>query len=165
MTETFTTAMQGLRATGASVTDRDLVATLSRHGAEEGRILAEYQRFAETSASPAVRYLVSLIMDDERRHHRVLEELANAIAWGWSENSPEPAVPDLPAGHAVDPELRRETLALLAEENKDHAELKRLRKQLGAYADTTLWALLIDMMILDTEKHALILDFVARHSA
>jgi hypothetical protein len=164
MSETFTTAMQGLKATGASLVDRDLVATLSRHGSDEGRILAEYEQYAESSASPAVRYLVDLIMDDERRHHRVLEELANAIAWGWSGNSPDSAVPDLPVGRGGDVELRRRTLALLAEENKDHAELKRLRKQLGAYADSTLWALLVDLMILDTEKHARILDFIAKHS-
>ena len=149
---------------GASATDRELVETLSRHGIEEGRILARYQKYAETASSPATRYLVNLILDDERRHHRVLEEIANAIAWGWDENSPASAVPDLWTTRAADPALLEETKALLAEEKRDHAELKRLRRDLRSYADTTLWALLIDMMLLDTEKHARILAFIAKHS-
>ena len=96
---------------------------LTAHGEQEGAILERYQRFADDSSSPAVRYLVRLIVEDEERHHRVLDiELA------------------------------------------DIKELKRLRRRLDAYQDTTLWALLVDLMLLDTEKHVHILRFVASHA-
>src|SRR5947209_18662312 len=82
-TEAFDRALEGLDAYGASVDERQLVAVLARHGQEEGHILATYARFASSAPSPSARYLVSLILDDERRHHRLLGEIANAIGWSW----------------------------------------------------------------------------------
>jgi MoxR-like ATPase len=159
----FESALEGLDKMGASVGERELVAMLARHGEEEGMLLERYQRFAEEAASPAVRYLVKLILDDERRHHRLLAEVANTVAWGWSANSPAPAAPDIfPKEDPAGP-LARETKELLAAEERDRDELRRLRKQLRPYEDTTLWALVIEMMMLDTEKHAMILRFISRH--
>ena len=60
-------------------------------------------------------------------------------------------------------ELIRETRALLREEERDKKELRKLRRQLEPYADTTVWALLVDLMIHDTEKHARILRFILAH--
>jgi hypothetical protein len=163
MDSSFDRALQGVEETGGSTSDKRLVEHLARHGKDEGAMLERYQHFADTSPSAATRYLVKLLMEDEHRHHRILAEIANAAAWGWGDNSPEPAVPDL-HGHAAEtPEMVAATRELLAAEEEDKRELDRLKHELKPYADTTLWALLVDLMILDTEKHARILRFILEH--
>jgi bacterioferritin (cytochrome b1) len=157
----FESAARGVATVGASVDERDLVGMLVTHGEQEGAILERYRRFAEHSASPAIRYLVRLILEDEERHHRVLAELANAIAWEASPVTPLGSVPDL--DHGPDSEFVAETKALLDTEQADIRELRKLRRRLAAYQDTTLWALLVDLMLLDTEKHVHILRFITSH--
>jgi len=147
--------------TGASVDTRNLVDLVVRHGAEEGEVLAAYEE-AAGAADPGVRYLIDLILEDERRHHALLAELANSMAWGTTPDSVERSTPGLPGG--IDGELLRLTRRLLKAERADGRSLRRIRRRLRPFADTTLWALVIDMMILDTKKHATILRFLERHS-
>jgi hypothetical protein len=160
MTATFDEAIKGLRATGASVSTHEVVEAIERHGQEEGQLLDRYRRFAEEAESPVARYLVNMILDDERRHHRVLGELANTLAWG-RVDGPVGVVPVHPETPSVEADLRAETKALLAHERKDRAELRRLRRQLRSW-ETPLWTLLIDMMVADTDKHIEMLRFVLR---
>jgi len=167
---TFDDAAEGINALGGSVDERQIVAALGAHAAEENALLERYRRFATEASSPAVRYLVQLIVDDEERHHRVLAELANAVAWEGGDNGPTEAVPDLgptePAGGRRpqgDGGLAEETKALLAAEVRDRRQLRRLHRQLEPYQDTTLWELLVELMELDTQKHIHILRFVAGH--
>lgn len=163
MTVPFDNARRGLEAVGASVRDRELVELLIRHGQEEGQILDRYNRFVTEAHSAAARYLVQLIIADEERHHRVMVELANAVAWGWSELSPQPAVPDLPVSTRAASDLVAETHRLLAAEKQDRKELQKLHKEFAAYSEYTLWDLLVDVMLLDTEKHMHILSFIEKH--
>src|ERR1039458_2764725 len=83
MESEFLDAIEGLRATAASPSAYEVVEALDRHGREEGELLERYRRFVDESESPAVRYLVRLVLEDEERHHRVLEDLANTIAWAF----------------------------------------------------------------------------------
>ena len=156
----FERALEGLRATGASATIRTLVELLAKHGSEEGRILAEYERTAASVTDPAARYLIDLILDDERRHHRVLVELATAMAWGTLEESAS-TVP--PLGWHLDAGIATAIAALRKYEEEDRRELEALRKKLRPFEDSTLWSLMVQMMILDTEKHATILKFLERN--
>jgi len=161
VTTRFEKAFQGLRTTGASVSTHEVVEALNRHGREEAELLERYQRFVEEAESPAARYLVQLILDDEQRHHRVLEELANTIAWGWTKGVPEEVVPVFPRD-GEDGALRAETRALLGHELRDRTQLRRLRKRLRSYNDAPVWGLLFDIMRADTEKHIDILRFILR---
>jgi len=156
----FESSVRGLRATGASVDEYDVVGWITRHGEEEGALLSEYERFADEAPSPVTRYLVNLIVEDERRHHRVLAEIAHAIAWGTVREA-RPAVPRLVEGGA-DAEFVKQTKRLLASEKKDRAELRRLQRRLRSYSGT-IWPLLIDFMRSDTEKHIHILRYLVRH--
>ena len=96
MATRFDKAFEGLRTTGASVSTHEVVEALDRHGREEAGLLERYRRFIEEAESPAARYLVQLILEDEQRHHRVLEELANTIAWGWTKGVSDEVVPVFP---------------------------------------------------------------------
>jgi hypothetical protein len=158
--ETFESSIQGLRVAGASTGERDLVERIARHGREEGALLERYERFVESGPSPATRYLVNLIIEDERRHHRVLAEIAGVIAWGTLSDVPAP-VPRLEEG-VPDAEFVKETKRLLASERRDRADLKKLRRRLRSYT-RTMWPTLIDLMLLDTQKHIRILRFILKH--
>ena len=158
----FEKALQGLRATGASVDTRDLVELLARHGREEGKVLAEYEQLVAETDDRAVGYLGRLILDDERRHHAFLAEIANSLAWETAEVPGAPSTPPLPlhlSGALVDATRRLRKL-----EDDDRRELQALRERLRPFAETTLWSLLVDLMLLDTEKHATILRFIERHA-
>jgi len=78
---------------------------------------------------------------------------------------PAGATPVLDGGVSADDPLVAATRRFLACERKDHRELLRLRRTLRPYADTTLWALLVDIMVADTEKHQRILKFILEHLA
>lgn len=165
MTDTeFPHAIEGLRATGASPSAREVVRLLDRHGREESALLARYEAFVETAPSAAARYLVALIVDEERRHHRVMGELADTIAWSYVADEGSTTIPPVPARPSEDPEFLAETGALLRHELADRRELRALRRRLRRHADVPLWELLVDMMRLDTEKHIAILAFVLHGS-
>jgi len=140
----------------------EVVEALDQHGREEAELLERYQRFILEAKSPAARYLVQLIVDDEQRHHRILEELANTVAWGWVKGQPEEVVP---AFVSVERDLRAETRALLRHEIRDRTQLRRLRRRLRTYGEANLWGLLVDLMRSDTEKHIDILRFILRHTS
>jgi hypothetical protein len=164
MDSEFDWAREGLLRTGAGPDIREVVELLARHGEDEGAILSRYQRFAEEASAPETRYLVKLILEDERRHHDLLVEMANAIAWGLIDKSTEPVLPDMThrdAGNAV---LAEETQSLLRAEERDRAELKQLRKRLRPFRNVSLWELVVDLMILDTEKHVQILQLIAKNT-
>jgi rubrerythrin len=52
---------------------------VTAHGKNEGEVLQGYAELAESTDSPALAYLARLILDDERRHHQVLDDLAETI--------------------------------------------------------------------------------------
>ena len=60
-------AIRGLKETGASVSDRDLVHLLALHEAEEGSVLARFGRFVDLVAG--------LLMMDTAKHIRILRFL------------------------------------------------------------------------------------------
>jgi rubrerythrin len=156
----FESSKSGLRAAGASTGDREVVEWITGHGKKEGALLERYERFAQEASSPVSRYLVKLIIEDERRHHVVLAEIAEAIAWGGVADA-RPSIPRLVEGGA-DAELIEETRKLLKSEKRDRAELRRLRRRLRSYSGT-VWPLLVDLMMRDTQKHTRILRYIVRH--
>lgn len=160
--EAFAKAFEGLRATGASVDIANLVELLARHGSEEGRLLAVYEELAKSTDNKSVRYLIDLILDDERHHHRLLADVANAMAWESLNGDDVHATPAL--SPRADRALIEHTRKLRRAERDDHRELRELRKRLRPYADTTMWALVVDLMVLDTEKHMAILRFIEQHA-
>ena len=146
--------------------DRDVetmvLQMLETHGEREGAALASYERVTgESSAGGAVQYLVRLILEDERRHHRVFAEMANELKSFVGELDVEPRVPAM-VDHR-DPELLAETKRLLAFEKSDAKELRQFRKALRHAPRSSLQPLLVDLMLHDTAKHISILEFIRDH--
>lgn len=124
-------------------------------------MLGEYERLSNSASDPAARYLIDLILEDERRHHRMLVELATAMAWD-TLSGVDTSVPSL--GWHLDEELVTATRTLRENEEKDRRELLALKKMLRPFEETTLWALMVEVILLDTAKHARILKFLEQHA-
>lgn len=96
------------------------------------------------------------------------EPLVGASVWAqdlyWEFLPGDPAIPRLDL-HLVDGEVVRDlTEQRVAREKADLRELKKLKKDLRDFKDTTLWSLLVDLMLRDTEKHIALLGFVEEHA-
>jgi rubrerythrin len=149
---------------GASVWEEALYEHLTSHEHNERDLLSEYRKAADESESPAFRYLVSLIIEDEIRHHRTFRDLAAALRTEAELRPEQPAVPRLePLGVGGDRMIELSE-QLLEREQSDARELRRLSKELHDVKDTTLWDLLVKLMEMDTAKHVAILQFARRHA-
>jgi len=149
------------RIIGASVWEQQLFDYVEDHVQTEAAILDEYQRLAEDqSGSPAFRYLARLILDDERRHHQMFEDLAESVRQMAEMRLEDEPIPPLHGLRADRERIRAVTERLLATEHADAKELKQFEKRLREVRDTTLWALLVELMQADTAKHIKILSFI-----
>jgi len=143
---------------GLSVSEEKLFEHFSSHGATEGKLLDDYKRLVGEAGSDWVSYMGNLILEEETRHHRVFEELANALRQG-VQRDVGTAVPHI-TNVAKAKELLAVTERLLAAEEQDARELKRLARELQDRKGHSLWPLLVDLMQRDTKKHRLILEFM-----
>ena len=149
---------------GASVWQRDLFTHLTEHAQKERHLLEEYGAAADATDSKALAFLVKLIIEDERRHHALFDELAASLKSEAEPRGDDPVVPRMDFNRIDRASVRDLTGRLLRRERQDLQELKKLQKELRDFEDTTLWALLVDLMKRDTEKHIAILRFAQRHT-
>jgi rubrerythrin len=158
-TSTTTEPVDHLR--GASVWQEDLYEALMAHMANEGGIVDAYATFAEETSSETVRYLVRLILDDERRHHRILLDLANAVRAEATLELRDGRVPFMDV-HAHDEALHQATERFLAAEREDLVQLRRLIRQAAGAGGTELEEFVLGLLREDTERHIKILKFIER---
>jgi len=152
------------RLVGASVWEEELYEHLTSHVENERELLQTYQQAASYSGSAAFRYLASLIVEDEVRHHRMFEELAEALRTDVEMRPENPHIPRLDQWGGDRERIVGLTEGLIAEEERDADDLGRLAKELREVKDTTMWHLIIRLMEMDTAKHLEILNFVRKHA-
>lgn len=134
--------------------------TIQRHIQAETDALSQYDRIAEESGDPVIALVMRLVLQDEERHHGLLERIANSLrdALDWTHSSDA-----LPMGKPYTGEraaaLASVTHALVEEEKHGAKALRNLAQQERKIADG-LHSLLLEMMALDSEKHAHLLQFV-----
>jgi hypothetical protein len=148
---------------GWSVGEIELLSHLSGHAAREGAILEEYAQAATATQSKALAYLIGILMEDERRHHRWFADLASSLEADASFSGTDPVVPRMDFHRADRVAVRGVTDRLLDHEKADERELKHLQQQLRDVSGTTLWSLLVELMQRDTDKHIAVLTFVRKH--
>lgn len=158
MTDTIETPKQ------ASVWEAELYRLLTTHVVAERELLEGYVEAARSTGSKALAYLVDLLIEDEKRHHRLFSELAESIHSESSLKLEEPTVPRLDFDRQNAASVLEVSKRLLASEKNDLKELKALKKTLRDVEDTTLWSLLVDLMVRDTEKHIAILRYAERQA-
>lgn len=137
-----------------------LLDAVERHAMAEADALDQYEYIATVSADPVIALVMRLVLDDEERHHSLLKRieasLRDALNWTHSpEALPSTAMPQNPVGR----DLLEGTAALIEEERTGARylrDLSRREKTVGS----GLHSLLIEMMAMDSEKHARLLEFV-----
>jgi hypothetical protein len=149
---------------GASVWEEKLYEHLTSHEETEREMLVEYQEAAAASDSPAFRYLASLIVEDEIRHHRIFRELAETLRADTELRQGEPAIPRLSWGDDASKVVELSS-KLLEHEKSDSKSLREVAKELSDVKDTTLWHLLVKLAEMDTSKHIMILEFAKDHAS
>jgi hypothetical protein len=142
--------------------DARVLETLRTHDLRESSILASYRRMVEESPDEGIRYLGRLIIEDEERHHLVINEMANRIESSIEGRSIEPSTPAL--SPRVDRGLLEETRRLIALERQDAKELRLLQKELRYAPATSLLPLLVKLMLHDTQRHIEILRFIRTYT-
>jgi rubrerythrin len=149
---------------GASFWEREIFHHLTEHIGREKGLLEEYVNAARETESKALGYLINLLVEDERRHHRLFKQLAQSLKSS-AELMPEDSVVPRMDFHKENREKILEvTRRLLDREEDDLRELKHLRRELSDVKDTTLWGLLVELMERDTDKHIAILRFARKHA-
>jgi rubrerythrin len=153
--------MMSTRIVGASVWEQEIYDHVCGHVTSEGAILDEYLQLAEDpSGSPAFRYLAGLILADERRHHKMFNDLAESIRQMGELRLEDEPIPSLRGLRADRQRIMATTERMIKAEHEDAQQLKQLAKKLKDVRETTLWGLLLELMQDDTEKHIKILQFI-----
>ena len=143
-------------------TDARVLDTLAAHRDREQRVVDAYERLAAESDDAAVQYLCQMAIEDERRHHRMVEEMTNRVE-SWRTGSPvAPSTPILQP--KVDPDLLDATHELIDLEHEDARGLRRLERELRYSPATSLLPLLTELMLQDSEKHLSVLSFIRTYT-
>jgi rubrerythrin len=144
---------------GLSVWEHKVFEEVLSHIDEEREVLEVYAEAVSTTSSKAARFLMELILNDEQRHHKLLRDLAETIA-AFPLEGPVPFLDYKP-----NPALQKAARDLLSVERADLDGLHELKKELRPVAETSLWSLLVELLVRDTEKHIEILKFLERHAS
>jgi hypothetical protein len=139
-----------------------IIDRLHAHMDSERDALSNYARLAEDAPDDHIRFLVRLIVEDEKRHHQLFSQMADSLRRELEHRSPG----DLPEMRRTmdTATLRNETKHLLDLEREDIRELQDLRRQVTKVEDTRWWSVLIDIMEADNRKHMAILEFIRDHA-
>jgi rubrerythrin len=136
-----------------------LLRAIDTHAAAEADALGQYEYLAEASGDPVIALVMRLILDDEVRHHGLLHRMAttlrDALEWTTSPTA-------LPKGAPVArlPITFANLAHSLVEEERTGARaLRRLAEQ-EKDINGGLDSLLLEMMAMDSDKHARLLQFV-----
>ena len=138
----------------SSDTEREsLAAKFERHADEEGKILAEYRALSGKLGNSSAGNLVSHILTEEELHHLLLRTLAK-----WMRERPTEQE------RAVPPDANRAELFRLTQKLQKH-ELETIDACRGAKSQLSgesaeLLGTLLDALVLDSEKHHLLLAAV-----
>jgi hypothetical protein len=137
-----------------------LLHAVERHASAEAETLVQYEQLAVSSGDPVVALVMRLILDDEERHHGLLKRIEASLsdALNWS-HSPA-ALPTAPTPQQpLQADLAAVARALIAEERTGARKMRELADQEKGISGG-LHSLLLEMMALDSEKHARLLHFV-----
>lgn len=142
-----------------------LLRTVEQHAEEERDTVEMYLALAERTADGAVRVLLEILVEDERKHHvlfqRIAARIEDDINWATSDEALPVAAVSRPA---ADPGDVRLLLNAAKDERRGSRELRRLGRERSGL-NGGLFRVLLEAMADDSEKHAHILDFAARRLA
>jgi hypothetical protein len=149
--------------TRSEASQERLLRALDAHAAAESDSLGQYEALATSTGDPVVGLLMRFIVEDEQRHHRLLEQMAttlrNGLEWTHAPDSlptrtPDDTAPDYTA--AIE-----STRGLIREEREGARYVRHLAHQEpNIYGG--LYSLILEMIGQDSMKHEHLLRYVLK---
>jgi hypothetical protein len=137
-----------------------LLDAVERHAIAEENSLEQYEYLRASSGDPVIALVMQLILEDEQRHHGLLKRieasLRDAVDWTHSPDAlPVPTTPREPVSTSL-VDMAKELI------KEEHTGARYLRDLARREKDVSsgLHSLLIEMMAMDSDKHARLLQFV-----
>jgi rubrerythrin len=129
------------------------------HESDEAEWLKIYQKIADESEDPLVRFLLSLIIADEERHHQIIDRMISRLKDDLAWTRPERIPQKKRVAGAKKAGLRATLERFLEVERKGIQGYERLSKA-SEGLDQDLFGLLCRTMVHDSVKHIDILEFL-----
>jgi hypothetical protein len=142
-----------------SVFDR-LIRALEAHASAEAHDLATCQALAERSSDPVLKMLMQLLVEDEQRHHTLLQSMVHRLHEEVEfVRSPSATLPVSEPDATQGPELAVTLRSLIRDEHEGARHLRHLARQEPHLYDG-LYPMLLETIARDSEKHATILRYL-----
>ena len=153
------------RANGEEAVGRTVERVLpivEAHARAEESALASYHELMTASGDQTVALVMRLVLDDEEQHHTLLRRITSSMrdALYWTHSRDALPHTSQPAG-SVSSDLVALARDLVREERQGASKLRDLAHQEQGI-NAGLDALLLEMMAMDSDKHARLLEFVAQ---
>jgi hypothetical protein len=136
---------------------QQLVHSVKRHAQDEAGSIAAYERIQHACGDPAIAGVLGVILEDEQRHHAMLERVAARLQaeFNWS-------VTRVPDASVSDQTVTAAELRALEQEERNGAQALRELAYRCRDSRDGLTAVLLESMAMDSEKHAHLLGFAER---
>jgi rubrerythrin len=142
-----------------------LVDAVETHVVQEADALAAYRLLAETTPDPVVAMLMRLVLEDEERHHGLMQRIAADLRDGLYWTHATETLPDARIHPEIEgPRPLTELRNLIHEEQEGVRQMQELARK-SARINEGLDSLLFEMMAIDSQKHERILRYVERRLA
>lgn len=137
-----------------------LLDVVERHAIAEADALEQYEQLARASGDQIIALVMRLILEDEERHHGLLRRIEATLrdALDWT-HSPAALPPTTAPLGSVPTDLASVAADLIGEEQTGARKMRDLASQEKDLGDG-FYSLLLEMMAMDSEKHAQLLEFV-----
>jgi CheY-like chemotaxis protein len=136
-----------------------LIRALEAHATAEAHDLATCQELADRSADPVLKLLIGLIVDDEQRHHSVLQSMVRRLQEEVEFVSSPTALPVASTDVVVDGQLALTLRALIRDEHEGARHLRHIARQ-DPHMYDGLYPVLLEAIARDSEKHAVIFRYL-----
>lgn len=141
---------------GLSAELTELLHAIEAHIVSEIDAIAAYRHLTTASSDPLVVRLMQLLLEEEERHHEVFRQMASYVRSDVTRGSGYEA-----ALHPAEKEILSSIQGFITAEHESAQQLRTLASsQRGLYGG--LFGLLLDLMAMDSDKHAYILGFVLK---
>jgi rubrerythrin len=129
------------------------------HVSSERATIQEYQEIASRTKNETIRFLVNLILEEEAKHHRLLQAMTQTLRESLTWQS-RPDALHFSGELGIDKEeIRRATERFLAEERDGIRRCKVMKKE-SKKLYYGLFEVLFDVMIRDGQKHEQLLKYI-----
>ena len=144
--------------TPPSLSER-LIRALEAHASAEAHDLVVCQELADRSSDPVLKMLMGLLVDDEQRHHSLLQSMVRRLQEEVEFVSSPTALPASDEAATVQPEVAPHLRALIRDEHEGARHLRHLARQ-EPHMYHGLYPVLLETIARDSEKHAMILRYL-----